>query len=327
MEGHHACARYENQCNYLRMNVDYQQDRIAAWRLLQATGLLILLALGVGLLGGPWVFNGLLWLGRVTPGLHPLRTIEFEEVVSRLVLITLVLGLIPIMRRIGHFSWSYVGWTLIPDRGRMVFQGWVTGVLSVAALYALGMAVGGYTWSAPGWGVILGRLIAFGCAGILIAFIEELFFRGILYGCARRVMPPALAALLVGLFFASVHFMRPINPDGVVYGHWYSGLELLPHLFHRGDSLWYYFPFGLTLFLMSLALCVRMERDGHVYHIIGLHAGWVLMLGTGKYFLDRHKEIWPVALSPSENVARSPAALALMFLFFVVYLVRYRAKR
>ncbi len=288
-----------------------------ALRLLNAVLLLIVAAFLLACITAPWIFNGLIALGRNVAVLEELRDLRFEEIISRLVLIYLILGFYPAVRLGGASSFAPLGLTRDVPRIRAIGRGWLLGVVSVGALYVLGAVTGILVWAPDSWGRLVGRIIGYFIGGLLIGVIEEVFFRGALFGLLRRLVHWVPAALAVSAFFSFVHFLRPDSPTGIVYGEWYTGFALVPHMFHTTDQPGFYIPFALTLFVMSLVLCVLYRRHGHLYMIIGLHAGWVLALGAGRFFFDRATQVESVFFGTSVNLARSWAALTLLVLMLI----------
>jgi membrane protease YdiL (CAAX protease family) len=264
---------------------------------------------------GP-VFNGLLSMGRTWTALEWLRDLTFEEVLSRLALIYLLVMAYPALRWAGVKDLKVVGFDAEQPWLRMLFRGWLLGVFSVVLVYILAMALGAYVWNPDSLGKLAGRLAAYFLGGLIIGFVEELFFRGALFGMLSRLVAWWPAALVVSFFFALMHFIRPQSIEGVVHGSWTSGFELLPNIIYRTSDLNHYVPFALTLFLLSLYLCALYRRQGHVHMAIGLHAGWVLALQMGKFLFDRDLEHWPV-FGISDNLSRSWAATLLMMVFLL----------
>jgi membrane protease YdiL (CAAX protease family) len=81
----------------------------------------------------------------------------------------------------------------------------------------------------------------------LIAFSEELVFRGYLYGNLRTTA----GKVLVSLFFALLHLFRP------------------------GDLI-FKLSLGFGLFLVSLALMKCLDQRNRLLYPTGLHASWVV---------------------------------------------------
>lgn len=291
---------------------------------LGVAGLTLLITLAVS----PPVFNLVTRLGRSADAFAYLRDAEFEKVISRMALIVFALVLFVIARRAGIRSWSDVGLPPRRDKLRLIGYGWLAGFLSMAALFALGFMVGAYTPDATaGAGLIIRRALSYGLGGFAVGYIEEILFRGMLYRSLRSALSFGGAVLLSSALFACIHFIRPDAPIGVVHGHAFSGWALLPSIFVPGGMLDDYLPFALTLFFMGIALCAIYEWTGHLYVVIGLHAGWVLLLRTGKYLLDRNTDVAPLLYGSNDNIAKSLAALLLAMLFAAVSVWLARRRR
>lgn len=293
------------------------RDTSNPMRLLNAVLLLLAGAFLLACLTASPIFNGLISLGRVVDALEGLRDVHFEEVISRLVLIYLVLGFYPAIRWAGATSLEPFGMAQDIPWKQAAGRGWLLGVGSVAALYALALMTGALIWSPDPWGRVAGRLAGYLVGGVLIGLVEEIFFRGALFGLLRRVVHWIPAAIAVSLFFSFVHFLRPESPGGIVYGEWHTGFALVPHMFFVTDRLEHYVPFAITLFLMSIVLCALYQRQGHLYLIVGLHAGWVLALQVGKFFVERGAGEWTGFFGTSTNLSRSWSALAMLGVMLV----------
>lgn len=286
-------------------------------RVLNAVLLLIVAAVLLACGTAPWIFNALIYLGRSVEAWEALRDLEFEEVIARLVLIYLVLGFVPAIRWGGARTLSAVGLARGTDWKGEVWREWLLGVGSIVGLYMIALLLGACVWEPDGWGRVAGRLPGYLVGGLIIGLVEEVFFRGMLFGYLRKVIHWLPAALVVSLFFAFVHFLRPESPSGIVCGEWHTGFSLLPHTFYITARLDHYIPFALTLFMMSMVLCFSYQREGRLYRIIGLHAGWVLALQLGRMLFARNLEVWGFLFGAADNLARSWAALVMLLILWI----------
>lgn len=307
------------------MNDHEQSDRVRPGRALWALALLFGGALLLGLLLAPPVFNGLLYLGRTVEGFQELRNLEFEQVANRCVLALVVLGLWPAIRFAGIRPDS-LGFRKENRWPAFCLYGWLAGVLSILIWYAAGWGLGAYSW-APRADVNLAvRVLGFLVGGWVVGLIEETLFRGWMFGMMKRITGFLAAALVSSILFSAVHFIDPEPPLGIVHASWHTGFSLLPHAFALGGPWSDYFPYALNLFLMGWILCALMERFGHIYFIIGLHAGWVVVLQAGRYFWSRDPDAWVGLFGGDVGLAHTPAVLALACLWLagVVLLLRKR---
>lgn len=87
----------------------------------------------------------------------------------------------------------------------------------------------------------------------LLAFAEEVLFRGYLFQVLREDLGRARAYLLANAFFAAVHLFRP------------GGAE-------------FKLAYGFGLFLAGVVLCRVVEVTRSLWPAIGLHVGWILFM-------------------------------------------------
>lgn len=119
--------------------------------------------------------------------------------------------------------------------------------------------------------------------GVIVGFIEEVLFRGLLLGIFLRAMKPVAAILSLSFIFALVHFLQP--PAGVQVPDpeaWDAGFVLLGFIFER-----YLEPFSmiarwLVLFEVGVVLAWMRWRTASLWLPVGLHAGWVFAYSVFK---------------------------------------------
>lgn len=130
------------------------------------------------------------------------------------------------------------------------------------------------------------RLPAIAATAILIGALEEMLYRGAVYGGLRRSWDWRWALLFSSGVYAAAHFLRSAPPlQGEV--HWWSGLALLPRMaegFTRPEVL---LPGFFCLVMAGVVLGLAYERTGSLYFSIGLHTGWVFWLRSYGYMTDR----------------------------------------
>jgi membrane protease YdiL (CAAX protease family) len=148
----------------------------------------------------------------------------------------------------------------------------LTGLLAGIVLTAGARQVGdGMTLSA-----IAGRLGAAMLAALAVATMEEILFRGALFGALRRTMHWVLALVLVSAIFAFVHFLKPAQDVGPVA--WDSGLAILPQMLSGLIEFQKIIPLVFSLFLAGTLFGIGYQRTGNLYFPIGLHAGAIVAI-------------------------------------------------
>jgi hypothetical protein len=279
---------------------------------------LIAIPLVVAVLVGPHIYNlvrARSWPGEIFESLAP---IKFEKVTQRCAMVTALLLLVPLIRRSGLAGNIRRALTLDADGRRDLARACFVGCASMSALYIAGLAFGVYepedyvTSVGPSLRVFASYLVG----SIFIGFFEETLFRGFVFGAARARIAFWPAAFAASLFFAAIHFVSPEYSGKIRIAKWDQGIRLLPYLF-EGFHWAKHWPFFCTLFLMGLTLCVLYERRGHLAWCIGLHGGWVLAMRLGNYFLGRDREFLEWWFSRSDYIAKSPAGVLVILIFFV----------
>jgi len=106
----------------------------------------------------------------------------------------------------------------------------------------------------------------------VVSTLEEILFRGGIFGGLRRVLHWPFALGVTSVIFALTHFFQRADINGAV--RWNSGFILLPQLF----DFHAFVPEFFTLTLAGVLLGLAYQRTGNLYFSIGLHAGWIFML-------------------------------------------------
>jgi hypothetical protein len=215
---------------------------------------------------------------------HPLEPDwPFHRVISRFWQLLMLVGLLLAYRRLalsGLVDWGYG----LP-RAAFLRQAGAGLALGLATMLPMTLAMLGLGILAPRPGIdaaaILVALAAGTLMGLVVAFIEETFFRGLMYRAVSRESGHWTAAWLTTLVYAAIHFFArtKIPADEVA---WDSGIRLLGGvLTHFAHPLPVLDSF-LTLVLVGLLLAGVRWRTGAIAACIGLHAGWVCIIKATK---------------------------------------------
>ncbi|WP_321527400.1 CPBP family intramembrane glutamic endopeptidase [Sedimenticola selenatireducens] len=171
---------------------------------------------------------------------------------------------------------------------RDLLRGWLSGLLILMLLSAALILFGVRSVSIPAeaWLPLLLKttLVAL-IGGLLIGFIEETFFRGGLFGAIRRDHGFAVTLLLSSLFYAGLHFIKPLPVSGDAAGAWYSGLLILSGAFVQFTE-WQIADSFIALFGLGAFFAVVRERTGNIAYCIGAHAGFVFVIKIVRKFTD-----------------------------------------
>jgi len=237
----------------------------------------LLIYLGAVFLGGalvaPWLYWTIQLLAEHFSVFEKLAANPFHRFVNRSLLGLALLGVWPLMRSLGVKSPRDVG--LIPPGGqwRRLAGGFALGFVSLACVAVVSLLVGtrGMNDDAPPR--LLERIGGAAMTAVAVSLLEELLFRGAIFGALRKAVRWPTAALISGAIYAIVHyFARPEPPAEVT---WQSGFTTLGRMLSGFVDLDQVVPGFFTLVMAGALLAVAYERTGNLYFSIGLHAGWI----------------------------------------------------
>ncbi len=267
----------------------------AAGRAGDRRGLWLLAALWAGSLlaaslAAPAVFRAVqLWAARAPGGLAGyLADKDFPRYFDRLRWLFVVVGLPWLCRRTGLTGRRALG--LVGGRAAWrAAAAWFAAGAGMVALIAAGQLAGGVASvkGPDGAGAAAAILAVALVSAALVAFFEELVFRGVVFQLARRSLALPWAVAAAALIFALVHFQRlPADawPRGAEVGA-ASGLAVawrsLAALPGNLDPAVF-----TALALAGTILCLVFVRHRTLVASMGLHAGWVTAGGLHRRLLQ-----------------------------------------
>jgi membrane protease YdiL (CAAX protease family) len=223
-----------------------------------------------------WPFS---WVYGVLLANFPvLATVDADDILSRITMV-LVAGIV----------WYLYPRLALPSmrlgklnrvQARVVVYHFAAGCLAVGIFYIVKytMGHGFFDWSrfpnAHIWRTVLWYLLG----ALTVAFIEEIFFRGIVYKAFWQDLRSKIpAALLAAAFFGSLHWI-----SFAWLLRWAGGKE---SFFQTFFSLKFVSVESMGMFLfitvLGLLLIYSYEYIGSLYAPIGLHAGMVFAARIG----------------------------------------------
>lgn len=205
-----------------------------------------------------------------------------HRVLHRIAMLVALLSALWLFRRWDLFSRHALGFGQ-PRRifGRYLLGGLIAGAAVILpltiALHALGVR-------APKTGMDLSflpvmQLLLYGLAsGLVIALIEECFFRGLLFTAVRRESGTILAVILPSLLYAAVHFLggRLRLPADQI--DWSSGFAVLENMLIQYSRPGLIIDSFVALFAVGALLAWVRARTRSIAACIGLHAAWVCVI-------------------------------------------------
>ncbi len=223
-----------------------------------------------GALLAPWLY----WLFHA---LRPDNTIPFHRFENRAFLGLGLTGIWPLVRSLNLNSWRAVGITSLTGQWHRVRAGFLLGFASLAVVAVIALAAHGRALkldlSAGQWA---GKLAGAAATAVGVAVLEELLFRGAIFGALRQACDWRVALVSSSMVYAIVHFFEKAEITGPI--HWYSGLELLPKMLAGFGDLQMVIPGFFNLTLAGIMLGLAYQRTRNLYFSIGLHAGWIFWL-------------------------------------------------
>lgn len=262
------------------------KELMKSWQPHQRLLCFLLLALALTCAISPFLTLGADWFMTQWPELMPKR-IPFHRTFDRAFLVSGVVLFI-IFRRSLFTTDLKTLFLLDPAQARRDF---LTGlalaagsiVLVLAAMIAREVFIPFFRLSRS---LALSRIGSAAVAGVFAGFLEELFFRGILFMGLRAHRYDFRAYFLANLFYAALHFVRAGDPYFVDRLDLGVGFRHLAYTFTPFLDPLSLLPGLIGLVLVGSVLSFALERTGNLFLAIGLHAGWVFGLKTLRVFGD-----------------------------------------
>lgn len=216
------------------------------------------------------------WLLVSTISVEPVH-----RVMNRVAMLLALVGLVLLTRRLGLSDRDSMGYGMPRPRFiRQLIVGWIAGFLLMTPLVAflLGLDIRDVKPNFDGqWvEVALGGIIS----GLAVAFIEETFFRGVLFSAVRRTSGAAAAVIAPSLLYAALHFLGGrlrVPPEEVSWEH---GFLVLARLFERYAEPLTFADSFLALWMLGVLLAIIRLRTGAIAACIGLHAAGVCTIAV-----------------------------------------------
>ena len=238
----------------------------------------LVIYLGVVFIGGALLAPWLYWLAQtVAHSLPQIAGAPFRRFVDRSLLLLALAGLWPLMRSLGATSWPEAG--LVPPTGqwKKFSGGLLLGFVSLAVVAGTAL-ISGNRIVIPDLTAhkIVGALFSAIATAASVATLEEILFRGGIFGGLRRIFYWPIALMASSMVYALVHFLQRTEWAGPV--GWNSGLILLPRMLGGFADFYALVPGFFSLTLAGVLLGLAYQRTGNLYCSIGLHAGWIFCL-------------------------------------------------
>jgi membrane protease YdiL (CAAX protease family) len=270
-------------------------------------------------IGGAIAAPQLYWAAQSMERWFPhLAGIPFTRFVHRSLLLVALLGLWPLFRSLGAVSWSDLGIVAPRRHWQKLGAGFTLGFFSLAMVAVTAIGAGARTATLNHHHLVQNLILA-GTSALAVGILEEILFRGGIFGALRKNVPWVTALLISSGIYALVHFFGNPHQDGPIL--WYSGLEILQRMLEGFVHWQQLVPGFFNLALASALLALAYQRTGNLYFSIGFHASWIFWLrsynvltrgvtGTNTWIWGGNKMIdgW---------LAMAVLALTLLFVIFL----------
>lgn len=240
----------------------------------------LLIYLFVVFLGGALLAPQLYFLVQMAafdfPGLKKLADNPFHRFVNRSLLILAVVGLWPLLRSLGIKSWRDLGLGNGREMWGDLGLGGVLGFVSFAVAAGVCLLATERDMVARDASVLGQILVQALFSALFVSVLEEIVFRGAIFGGLRRAMSWKSALVGSSFIYALVHFFStPRNPAEITWG---SGIVILGQMLKGFTEFQSLIPALLNLVVAGMILGLAFEKTGKLYLCIGLHAGWIFWL-------------------------------------------------
>lgn len=227
-----------------------------------------------GALLAPWLYGLAQHFAREFP---KLAASPFHRYVNRALTGLALIGLWPLFKNLGATSLRDLGLASPAGNWNKLGGGFLLGFASLAVVAALALGCGARQFDHDlNAGKLAGKLFAAAGSAAVVSVLEEILFRGGLFGSLKKVFHWTFALAVSSAVYAIVHFLESAKEPPTVT--WHSGLETLLRMLHNFTDWQAVVPGFFNLTLVGAILALAYQRTGNLYFSIGLHAGWIFWL-------------------------------------------------
>lgn len=230
-----------------------------------------------GALLAPWLYWSAQMSADLSPWFTELARQPFHRFVNRSLLGLAIPGLWLIAWQNGLTSWRDLGVRPSPRAVRQFAQGALLGFISLATVGLLALAFDARRWNNSLSPSLLGGSVASAMAtALVVSTLEEILFRGALFGGLRRGQQWITALVGSSAVYALVHFFRSVEWTKPIA--WDSGLQVLGQMLQGMIDPHALAPGFFVLLLAGMILGLAYQKTNALWFSIGAHAGWIFWL-------------------------------------------------
>ncbi|MGD0961045.1 MAG: CPBP family intramembrane glutamic endopeptidase [Methylomonas sp.] len=207
-----------------------------------------------------------------------------DKLIGKITQLLLILCIFPLKKYL-RLQWRDFGFAPPAIFFKQIWQGLALSIVTLLPmlliLYALDVHVfdEGQNWTA---GKLAGKISLALILALLIAFFEEMLFRGLLLTAFRRQFTTTAAILISSFYYAALHFLKSKSSISYPELSFGGGFQLILEAFGNwlnpaiAGAL-------LSLFIVGVFLAViRTRIPDSLGLCIGCHCGWVWQIKTSK---------------------------------------------
>ncbi|MBP9144440.1 MAG: CPBP family intramembrane metalloprotease [Thermoanaerobaculia bacterium] len=235
---------------------------LLAWVIIPLGGLVL------AALAAPFIYSALLEL-------LPKADVPFSRVYNRAAMLIAALLLLLLRDPLG---WRGLPGLLVARSGSgavcQIVAGFLAALLGVGIAVGAALVMGWLALAGSSYEFVAGRTATALVGGLVVAFLEESFFRGLMFVSLAASLGTLRAAIASSGAYALVHLLvsdPALGRQGYSVG---AGLAYLGNAVARQIEPASLLPL-CGLFLCGLVLALSVRRSGALFLAIGLHAGWV----------------------------------------------------
>lgn len=269
----------------------------------------------------PIIKKLLLTAGHFMPLLTPMSEFEMHRILSRLTMILGALFIIIFRKRLFQTGGTFT--VLKPQKKDSFFYstGFLLGILTltVQIAFAITFEARELFFSDETLLKFIKKASKAVFTASLIGFIEEFFFRGILFNSFKKQFKLWQALFLSSFLYAVMHFFKPKEITGLDETSILSGFIVLGEMLKPFSS-----PDFLSkctgLFLAGFCLAYGYHRARSLYFSIGLHAGWVFIIKVDGTMVTRTVPEQTFWWGSSQLVGGVYTWLLLILITFIIHI-------
>ncbi|MFQ5902669.1 MAG: lysostaphin resistance A-like protein [Candidatus Binatia bacterium] len=215
----------------------------------------------------------------------------FSRIFSRLYMVLAIVLFFPSRRLLKIGSMSQLGLQPLRQGYRDLLIGFSLALASVIALVlAMSLSEVFTPYFRLSLSVGLERSFKALLTALTVGFLEEIFFRGIIFKGLLEDWRPMASFVAASLFYSAIHFVKPAKEISLAGLDPWAGRHQLIYSFQPFLDPIALFPGLSGLFIIGIVLSYAFLRTSSLYLSIGLHAGWIFAIKSIRVYGDFRRE-------------------------------------